>query len=284
MLNFIATLGIALAADPNETPKWDYSTNGKDWPTIAGYEACGLSNQSPINLISRDHEDFAYPVIKAKDDDFIKSYSNQYGAIVNMNGHTSQVDLDTMHGANMFKSQVAQDYYGAPVEYNGLQFHFHAGSEHTVDGKRMDLEMHTVHEAVNARNEFSFAAMGVMFSMNHHTANLTWAEKKIIDTFFDGLKWDDATGKVEVDMVLYGNLMELVNMKKRWVYKGSVTTPPCARYIYWNVLSTIYPVSESVVKKFKQVQLNQGEEGRLDNYGNFRITQKIDEHDVKYVE
>jgi carbonic anhydrase len=107
----------------------------------------------------------------------------------------------------MFKSQIAQDIYGGPKEYNGLQFHFHSGSEHTVDGERMDLEMHTVHQATEAKNGIEFAAMGIMFSVNNHTANLTWSERIVIDSFFDGLKWDDTTGSVEVDMVLYGNLM-----------------------------------------------------------------------------
>jgi len=34
---------------------------------------------------------------------------------------------------------------GAPKSFDANQFHWHAGSEHTVDGLRMDLEVHTVH-------------------------------------------------------------------------------------------------------------------------------------------
>jgi len=34
---------------------------------------------------------------------------------------------------------------GAPASFTADQFHWHAGSEHTVDGLRMDLEVHTVH-------------------------------------------------------------------------------------------------------------------------------------------
>lgn len=83
-----------------------------------------------------------------------------------------------------------------------------------------------------------------MFSVNDHTAELSTEEEDVISAFFDGLKWDDESGDAIVsDMILYGNLMEMVNSNKRWMYKGSVTTPPCATYVYWNVLSTIYPVS-----------------------------------------
>ena len=73
----------------------------------------------------------------------------------------------------------------------------------------------------------------------------------MISAFFDGLKWDDESGDAIVsDMILYGNLMEMVNSNKRWIYKGSVTTPPCATFVYWNVLSTIYPVSQKHLDLF----------------------------------
>jgi hypothetical protein len=36
--------------------------------------------------------------------------------------------------------------------------------------------------------------------------------------------------------------MMMVDTRNRWVYKGSVTTPPCATMVYWNVLTTVYPI------------------------------------------
>ena len=166
-----------------------------------------------------------------------------------MNGHTSQVTLDTS-SKNIFKSKIASKVFGAPEEFNGLQFHFHSGSEHTVDGKRHDLEMHTVHLPTEPKNEFMAAAVGILFSVNDHTAKLSRTERAVIDAFFDGLSWGE-TGEVMADMILYGDLMEMVDSKNRWIYKGSVTTPPCATFVYWNVLSTIYPVSQKHLNLFK---------------------------------
>ena len=71
------------------------------------------------------------------------------------------------------------------------------------------------------------------------------------------------------DMIVYGDLMKLVDSQNRWVYKGSVTTPPCGRFVYWNVLSTIYPINKRHLAQFKK-QLNLGENGKLDERGNFR--------------
>lgn len=31
------------------------------------------------------------------------------------------------------------------AKFNGWQFHFHSPSEHSIDGKILDLEMHIVH-------------------------------------------------------------------------------------------------------------------------------------------
>lgn len=115
--------------------------------------------------------------------------------------------------------------------------------------------MHTVHLPEEPENDFMAAAVGIMFSVEDYTADLSTTQKAVIDAFFDGLSWDE-TGEVVADMILYGDLMEMVDSNNRWIYKGSVTTPPCATFVYWNVLSTIYPVSSKHLNLFKSMQLN----------------------------
>ena len=169
---------------------------------------------------------------------------------------------------------MGEKLFGATDEYYAVQFHMHAGSEHTIDGVRHDLEMHTVHYSKDTSNpgDVIAAAVGIMFSVDKYTSDLSWAEQKLVDTFFDGLKWEkldgtltdkegdtsgvdfnsaEATHQWSVDMVTYGDLMQMVDSTNRWVYKGSVTTPPCATYVYWNVLSTIYPISQKHLDLFK---------------------------------
>jgi len=55
----------------------------------------------------------------------------------------------------------------------------------------------------------------------------------IIDEFFEALQWDKTSAKDSetaplVEKVPYGKLMMMFDMRNRWTYKGSVTTPPCA--------------------------------------------------------
>ena len=145
-----------------------------------------------------------------------------------------------------FYSNLANKKYKGPSMYHGMQFHFHHGSEHTINGKRHDLEMHTVHRPVGGeQGGVQYAAMGILFSVNDATIELTSDQQKIIDDFFSSLKWEDKGSKeVIVEEIPYGDLMMLIDTNDRWIYKGSVTTPPCTAFVYWNVLRTVYPISE----------------------------------------
>ena len=65
------------------------------------------------------------------------------------NGHTSQIAIDKDNqNFQFFDSYAAEDLYNGATRYKGVQFHFHHHSEHSVDGKYHDLEMHTVHLGV----------------------------------------------------------------------------------------------------------------------------------------
>jgi carbonic anhydrase len=83
-----------------------------------------------------------------------------------------------------------------------LQFHFHAKSEHTIDGRRYDLEMHTVHLAGEGAKAASgrrledtagsdgdikiwASALGIMFDRTDYDSSITADEITIIDKFFE---------------------------------------------------------------------------------------------------
>lgn len=183
---------IALAGLANQVSAGDYNyiTNGADWP--AAYPDCGLTNQSPIDLKTDEN---AYKTYDFQDDSFNKIYTNQVqkegeqGITIQwVNGYTTQVAVDRAgQKTQTFHSKLADSVYGGGSRYTGVQFHFHAGSEHTVDGVRHDFEMHTVHLAEETINNFGYAAMGLMFSVNKHNAVSEEIVEKI-DAFFDSLQ------------------------------------------------------------------------------------------------
>ena len=74
-------------------------------------------------------------------------------------------------------------------------------------------------------------------------------------------------------------LMDALEWGNRYVYKGSMTTPPCAQYVYWNVIRRVYPISPEHVRFFRDQQKRFS--GVEDNY---REVQTGFNADVIYVE
>ena len=120
--------------------------------------------------------------------------------------------------------------------------------------------------------------MGIMFDVSSYDEGVEDWQVEVIDNFFDNLKWEETSSNPKVEEVTYGQLMNMANMDTRWVYKGSVTTPPCATTVYWNVCRTVYPIKQKHVDMFMD-QL--AREDGLDGYGNFReIQETTSAHDV----
>lgn len=145
---------------------------------------------------------------------------------------------------NYFDSGYSKDVLGGEEKFTALQFHFHAKSEHTIDGKRYDLEMHTVHAPDEAKGDpvkIKYSAVGLMFDTENFDTSISAADRATIDDFFDSLNFSSipAPGKAKGHVmaanteVPFGDLMKMVNFANRWVYTGSLTTPPCTVGVYF---------------------------------------------------
>lgn len=126
--------------------------------------------------------------------------------------------------------------------------------------------------------EYIGAVIGVLFSVEEYTPGIDEATIELIDNFFDQLEWDETEENPKVDLISFGDLMNVLDTTNRWVYTGSLTTPPCSRSIYWNVLRTIYPIKQKHLDLFiNQLARTPGLEY------NVRITNEIDDHNLKII-
>jgi len=74
---------------------------------------------------------------------------------------------------------------------------------------------------------------------------VTPAEEKIIDEFFYSLNLEaDADIFTEEANIPFANLMNMVDLSNRWVYKGGLTTPPCTRVVFFQVVHRVLPISQ----------------------------------------
>lgn len=121
------------------------------------------------------------------------------------------------------------------------QFHFHAESEHAVDGKHFPMEVHFVNKAQSGR----IAVIGVFFE-----------EGKSNKGFQEVL--DDVTAEknnpiTDLDEMLPAN-------KSYYHYLGSLTTPPLNENVEWYVMKNPVEVSTEQIDVFKKLYAHNNRE------------------------
>ena len=211
-----------------EQVHWGYE--GDEGPTrwgelSAAYVLCAEGKQqSPIDI------DIA-SVATAALADIEFHYRPTNLNIVN-NGHAIQVN----YGAG---STMEVD--GAV--YNLRQFHFHAPSEHTINGEHSALEMHLVHQ----RSDGALGVVGVM--INGGQANEQFAAM-----------WDELPTEAHEERHVENttiNAEDLLPAERQYYrYDGSLTTPPCSEGVAWFFLRSPIEMSVSQISAFTAVVEN----------------------------
>jgi carbonic anhydrase len=196
---------------------WEYN-NQAAWTSVAGL--CGTGHeQSPINLSS------AAPV--AESPDLTPRYLPASGAWVN-NGHT----LQFTPGQTTAMLTIGQD------AYSFAQFHFHSPAEHTLDRRAYPAELHFVHR--NGAGQL--AVLGVFIEEG--------AENPVLAQLLAALpegRGDTHGSALEVDL----NTL-LPPDRVYYAYAGSLTTPPCAEGVRWNVLRTPLQASSAQIAALRE--------------------------------
>ena len=176
------------------------------------FSACADgTEQSPINLVSGAAGD--HPAIEF-------DYGRHRGTVVN-NGSTIQVNVGRGGGLILDGTR-----------FELLQFHFHHGSEHTVDGARLPMELHLVHRSDGG----ALAVVGVLLATGSPNETLAPIWERVPHQAGDSAGLPAA---VPVAALLPAS-------RRAWRYRGSLTTPPCTEGVSWIVM--IEPVTLSAAQ------------------------------------
>jgi carbonic anhydrase len=218
LTGLIACPTCAALARAEEHPHWSYegTTGPSAWGKLeADYGACALgTQQSPIDLTG---------AVKAQIQPLIFNWKPQAFSVVN-NGHTIQANVAP-------GSTLTLD----GQRYELKQFHFHTPSEHTINGKRFQMEAHFVHADASGL----LAVVGVLMRPGKvnpafkaiMAAAPTKAGKPLISTQLDPNQF------LPKDRALFR-------------YEGSLTTPPCAETVNWNVFAKEIEAASSDMDAF----------------------------------
>ncbi len=121
--------------------------------------------------------------------------------------------------------------------YKLTQFHFHLPSEHSINNKTSDAELHFVHQD----KDNNIVVVGVLIKEGKPNEFI----KKIIESANQ-----DNKAKYALED---GDLMTLIPENKTYFhYMGSLTTPPCTEGVNWYVLKTPIEASKEEIEQLKQ--------------------------------
>jgi len=193
----------------------------ENWKNLCdGFADCGGNKQSPIDIITND-------IVEGKDLAALKfSYGKTKVNIIN-DTHMIQFNVEEDNKVNLNGK-----------DYKLLQFHYHALSEHTIDGEYFPLEVHFVHK----HSDTDFAVLGVIF--------IDGKENELFTQYLD--KFPTEKGEYKSDEII--DLLGLFPKNKSYYhYNGSLTTPPCTEIVSWYVLKNPIEASKEQIKKFSKI-------------------------------
>jgi carbonic anhydrase len=200
------------------------------WGTVTpSYATCGDSTdevgmkQSPIDIVSGKAlaATFSAPRFKY----------NPTPLKIENTGHYVEVPYDP----------TSYLYVGSqPTDvYQLVQFHFHAPSEHTINGVQYDAELHLVHTNIIGET----AVIAVLLSSS--AAGLP---------IFDTIMADSPTSIGEIELSEGVNVFDLLPFRRGFYrYAGSLTTPACSESVQWFVMQDPVPITPGALAKLHSV-------------------------------
>ena len=224
-------------------------TGPDDWG-----EPCKKGSQSPINLLFEGASE-ASEGIEYKCDQ-IEEYE-----IENVQTTIKITPTGTSKGACKLKIGERDGNFVLQ------SYHFHTPSEHAVEGKRYDMEMHFVN--VNEAGEI--AVLGVFFD----AAESADEGDSWLATFWDNLQQvplqrDELKSVYESQTSFKATAKRVTKAippfgveksTECFMYSGSLTTPPCTTGLYWNVIVKPRKVSKEQVQRFRKMMSFSESEG-----------------------
>jgi len=209
----------------HEKSHWGYSGEAGPgyWGSLkADYAACGAgTQQSPINVQTQR-------ALASSIGNIEFSYKPTPIKVLN-NGHTIQVNYNP--GNTMTVSGKT---------YELLQFHFHSPSEHMINDRHSQMEVHLVHKGADGK----LAVVGVM--MNTGKALQTLAP------VWSRLPYELNKVSLNPGTVNAADLLP-ANTQNYYHYMGSLTTPPCTEGVSWYVMKDAVEVASAQAAKFSNL-------------------------------
>lgn len=221
-----------IAQEVEDEHEFDYTKDSKIGPSHWGkikkeWATCNDGKmQSPIDMSS--HRVRVVPKLGK-----LKRHYKPHNATIKNRGHDIEVKWKEDAGS---------------ININGTEFflhqcHWHAPSEHTINGRRYDLELHMVHESAKVNGKSKIAVIGLMYKIGRPDRVLSKLSK-YIKTMVDN--------EVERSIGVFDPSEIKLGGKKYYRYIGSLTVPPCTEGVIWTINKKIRSVSRGQLELLRE--------------------------------
>ena len=171
----------------------------------------------------------------------------------------NKLQVDYTNGTAVFKDD------SKVTVWSTLQFHFHSPSEHKINGKLYDAEMHMVFQGVTVPTEL--LVLGLIFEVND-----TYGNNEFIDSL--NLNSLNLAGSNNTNLIIsLNNLYANLCAQDKYNYLGSLTTPPCSETVNWFVFKNTMKITSAQLEEFSRLW-KENEEFASGN-GNNRVIQNL---------
>ncbi|XP_030452431.1 alpha carbonic anhydrase 7-like [Syzygium oleosum] len=233
LLALWSTATSAMPVEVEDEREFDYITGSDKGPVHWGelkkeWEACKKGEmQSPIDLSSRRVK------VIPKLGEIKRSYKSSNATLKNR-GHDISLQWDV--------GSVGS------IKINGTQYflqqcHWHSPSEHTINGRRYELELHMVHVSTDPDVVNKIAVVGLLYKTGQPNAFLS----KLMGNIWSMM---DKEGERKMGMI---DPREIKMGGKNYLrYMGSLTVPPCTEGVIWTINKKIGTVSKDQSKLLRE--------------------------------
>jgi carbonic anhydrase len=251
------------AAPPELAPAWNHDPASAIGPLHwgdVGYPACAEGTaQSPVDIRTN-------------------AVARASGPPLQVDDHASELAIEnTGHVIEVPVPEDGDDTLRIGGDtYELVQYHVHAPSEHRINGRAADVEVHLVHQSATGAT----AVLAVLFTVGPHPNPLldTILRHAPVEAHEEVTRGDADPDRLVPGLVRHGPAKGEV--RAFFTYQGSLTTPGCTEGVRWFVVAQAGQVSRAAVDRLHRLI------ARFPAYGGFadnnRPVQPLNGRTVEY--
>ncbi|KAM7526175.1 hypothetical protein LguiA_016077 [Lonicera macranthoides] len=129
------------------------------------------------------------------------------------------------------------------TDYPLRQAHWHSPSEHSINGRRFDMELHLVHLSTNPNVQNKIAVVGVLYKIGKPDPFLSKLARNI-SSMMDRHE-ERNYGVMDPREIKTGG-------RRYYRYMGSLTVPPCTEGVIWTINKKVRTVSKDQVHLLRE--------------------------------